>query len=325
MKTLKKLLKGAGIALGVLLLLAGVAYGWASWKTSSILDRTIVVHEVDIPVPFPLSEAETEGLDPSADLEAIALERAIERGRHLVDARYACVECHGRDFGGGTMLDDPMIGRLLGPNLTTGRGSRTLDYTTRDWERIVRHGVRPDGRPSAMPSEDFLRMTDQELSDIIAYIRSRPAVDREIEPVSLGPIGTVLIATGALPLSVDRIGDHASAHALRPPAMEPTVELGEHLVGVCTGCHRPTLEGGPNPAGPPDWLPAANLTPHADGLASWTREDFVRAMRHGTRPDGTRLGVPMSQMLPYGQAMTDVELQAMWAYLRTVEPRPDPE
>ena len=42
------------------------------------------------------------------------------------------------------------------------------DYEPADWDRIVRHGLLSDGRPAAMPSEDFQMMSDQELSDIIA-------------------------------------------------------------------------------------------------------------------------------------------------------------
>ena len=102
----------------------------------------------------------------------------MERGRHLVTARYGCAECHGANFGGGVMVDAFPLGSLLGPNITTGQGSRTLQYSPADWDRIVRHGVLPDGRPAVMPSIDFVQMSDQELSDIIAYIRSFPA-DRQ--------------------------------------------------------------------------------------------------------------------------------------------------
>ena len=45
-----------------------------------------------------------------------------------------------------SLLEDAFpLGRFLGPNLTTGQGSRTLDYEPADWDRIVRHGVLPDG------------------------------------------------------------------------------------------------------------------------------------------------------------------------------------
>lgn len=262
--------------------------------------------------------------DPLADVDlaAIARARAIERGRHLVEARYACIECHGKDFGGGVMVDDPMLGRLLGPNITGGKGGKTKDYTVADWDRIVRHGLRPDGRPSAMPAEDFQRMSDRELSDIIAYIRSRPNVDAEVEPVSFGPLGTVLMATGEMPIAADLIADHRAPHEEHPPPTEPTPEFGEHLAGVCTGCHRENLAGGPIVNGDPSWLPAANITPHEDGLAGWTYDDFVSAMRDMERPDGSKVREPMTLMAPYAANMTDVELRALWAYLQSLDPQP---
>jgi hypothetical protein len=111
------------------------------------------------------------------------------------------------------MVDAPPIGRLLGPNLTLGRGSRTAQYRATDWDRIVRHGIKPNGRPAAMPSEDFVRMSDQELSDIIAFIRSQPPVDNEVAPVKLGPLGKVLMATGQMVLSADVIPSHDAPHA----------------------------------------------------------------------------------------------------------------
>jgi mono/diheme cytochrome c family protein len=191
-----------------------------------------------------------------------------------------------------------------------------------DWDRTIRHGILPTGRPSAMPSEDFQLMSDQELSDIIAYIRSFPPVDNVVAPPSLGPVGTVLMATGKLRLSCDVIRAHDADHPTLPPPTEPTPEFGRHLAGVCTGCHRHDLNGGPIAAGPPDWLPAANLTPHADGLGEWQYEDFATAMREMRRPDGSEIRVPMSLMAPYTAEMTDVELQALWAYLQTLEATP---
>lgn len=256
------------------------------------------------------------------DLEAIALGRAVARGKHLVESRYVCIECHGEDFSGGTMVDDPAIGRLLGPNITRGKGSRVEGYTPADWDRIVRHGIKRDGTAAAMPSEDFQRMSDQELSDIIAYIQSRPPVDNEVPSVTLGPVGTVLLAVGKLPLSVELIHDHDKPHPKWPPSAEPTAEFGEHLVGICTGCHRAGLEGGPIPAGPPDWVPAANLTPHEQGLAGWSYDDFVKVMREGVRPDGTPVRAPMSLVAKYGNRMSELELRAMWAFISSVQPKP---
>ena len=320
---MKTLLKLAALLVGVIVLVGVGVYLWAGATSNDLLSRTFQTHSVAFPVPFPLNEAELAGAGLESDEgNAVALERAVERGRHLVEARYACIECHGVDFSGGVMVDAFPIGTLLGPNLTTGRGSRTVDYTPADWDRIVRHGVRPDGTPGAMPSEDYQLMSDQELSDIIAYIRSRPAVDNEVAPVSLGPLGKFLMATGGLPLSADLVESHDRDHAPFPPASEVTVAFGRHLAGVCTGCHRADFTGGPIPAGDPSWAPARNLTPHADGLAGWGYEDFRTAMLDGERPDGTTVLAPMDLIVPYAQQMTDVELEALWLYLQSVPPLP---
>jgi mono/diheme cytochrome c family protein len=162
--------------------------------------------------------AEVAAPDPleGVDLAALAFERAVARGEHLVQARYTCIECHGDDFSGGVMVDDPAIGTLMGPNLTGGEGSRVADWTAAEWDLAVRHGILPGGRASAMPAEDYQRMSDRELSDIIAYIRSFPAVDHRTPELALGPLGTVLMAAGEIPLSVNSV-DHDAPHPVEPP------------------------------------------------------------------------------------------------------------
>jgi hypothetical protein len=160
MGALGKVLKVAGLGLGGVVALAAGFVGYAKhWSDASFAEK-VEVPDHDLPIPFPLSQEEVAALraeraralaapavdgtllasatdappaDPldGVDLDAIARERAIARGKHLVEARYVCVECHGADFGGGTMIDDPLIGRLLGPNLTTGQGSRTVDTRRR--------------------------------------------------------------------------------------------------------------------------------------------------------------------------------------------------
>jgi mono/diheme cytochrome c family protein len=314
---MKTLLKIVASLLGLMALLAGAAYVWASVTTSRKLAQTYPVHTVDFPVPFPLS-----GEDATAVLEAdrarVAMERAVERGRHLLQSRYACAECHGQNLGGGTMIDAPVMGRILGPNLTSGRGSRTASYRAADWDRIVRHGVLPDGRPAAMPSEDFLLMSDQELSDIVAYIASLPPVDQEVPAPTWGPIGKLLIATGRLPLPVERVASRGNAHPVSPPPTGASVEFGRHIAGSCMGCHRENYAGGPILSGDPSWPPARNLTPHAEGLSNRTYDQFARAMRDGVRPDGTAVKPPMTLIMPYAKKVTDVEMQALWKFLQSL-------
>lgn len=66
---------------------------------------------------------------------------------------------------------------------------------------------------------------------------------------------------------------------------------------------------------------AANLTPDDTGTGNWTEAQFVKAIREGKNKglDGTRPLLPPMPWPVYRQ-MTDEDLKAMYAYLRTVKP-----
>lgn len=331
-------MKKAALAFAVLAVaivaVAGGGFAWGKSVSAARLARSYVVHQVDFPIPFPLSPAELDALraeradggaeDPLAgvDLTALATARAIARGQHLAEARYACVECHGPQFSGGTMIDAPVMGVLKGKNLTSGQGGVVSDYRPADWDRLVRHGVKRSGLPTPMPSEDYAAMSDRELSDLISYIRSLPPVDNTVPDPTFGPVGTMLLASNTIRLSAEHI-EHQAPHLVEPPT-EDSPGFGKHLVTVCIGCHNPQFTGGPVPGGDPAWPPALNLTPHADGLAGWTYEDFVKAMREGKRKNGAELRVPMKNMVVYAKHITEPELKAMWAYLQSLPPLPTP-
>lgn len=326
----------AGV-LGALVVLLAIAFVLASLQASARLGRKFETHRVQLPVPFPLSASEIERLRaehaaaasgepgeaaPSdGELTSRAHEQAVARGKHLVEARYGCNACHGDNMAGGTMINDPAIAVIKGPNLTSGKGGVVSGYTTADWDRIVRHGVLRDGSQAIMPSEDYFAMSDHELSDIVAYIRSRPAVDAATPKGTFGPIGKVLLALGKYPLSAERVQDHLRAHVIEPPPAADTPEFGAHLTATCLGCHRSNLAGGPMQFGPPDWPPAANLTPHASGLGNWSFEDFDRALTEGVSRDGRQLRDPMTHVIPGTRAMSQTERKAIWTYLHGLAPQ----
>jgi cytochrome c553 len=246
---------------------------------------------------------------------------SIERGRHLFGAVAKCVDCHGEDLGGNTIIDQPLIGTIAGPNLTRGKGGLGGGLTDDDFVRAIRHGVAPDGHPlAAMPSENW-QISDEDLGAIIAYIKSAPAVDKPSRQNSYGPLIRFLLMVGQVQLAAEEI-DHAAKHPPTPPP-GPTAEYGKHLavIGGCAGCHGPGLTGGAIPGAPGDWPHSQNLTPDTvTGIGTWSEDDFLRALRGGKRPDRSELRSPMPWKVI--AKMSDMELHAIWLYLRTLKPAP---
>jgi mono/diheme cytochrome c family protein len=253
-------------------------------------------------------------------VNVIADEAALTRGAYLVNAVSACIDCHGPNLEGKPFIDEPALGYLAAPNLTSGVGGVGTTYTQADWELAIRHGVAADGRAlGGMPSDQFAHLSDADMTAMIAYLESVPAMDHELPARSISLMGTLVFGVlDYASLPVAKI-DHA---AVGGPALQEgvTAAYGDYLVtiAVCRDCHGPDLEGrsladaetGP-PAGP-------NLTPGGD-LQSWTEADFMRAIRRGEAPGRRRLSTEMP-WATYGR-MTDADLQAIWLYLQSLPPR----
>ena len=198
MKTLLKIL--ARLAL-LLVLAAGGLWGWASHRDAGLLGRVVATHDATSRSPFPLDSTDLDALraapaprgrwttggqaSTSTASRAPAPWRAATTScTHATPARSAT----GRTSAAVSWWTTPSRD-LLGPNLTTGAGGRTRHFTSSDWDRIVRHGVRHDGLPALMPSADFKSMSDQELSDIATYLGSLPAVTTPCRHDASGPWG----------------------------------------------------------------------------------------------------------------------------------------
>jgi mono/diheme cytochrome c family protein len=323
-----RFLKWAVSAVGVVVILGVLVFGFVYVRTQSRIQRRYEI-SADQLVLAPRSEegagrqmdgllkgngngAGNEEFRGSGEMETLAW------GEHIAVTR-GCIDCHGKDLGGGVFADAMPVFRLWGSNLTAGGVGKT--YSDADWVRAIRHGVGPDGRSLLlMPSYEYYLLSDGDLSSLIAYIQSLPAVDRDLGENQVGPLGRVLFASGKLPLLAAELIDHDAPRPVAPPR-GATVEYGAYLAVGCTGCHGEGFSGGMIPGVPPEWPPAANITPDPEsGLGSWTREDFFRAMREGKRPDGTDL---RAEFMPWTNmaGFKDDELEALWMYLESVAPK----
>jgi mono/diheme cytochrome c family protein len=289
---------GRAVVIVLVLVMAAVTVGYVASSTEMNKTYTIALESLVVP-------------DDDA---------AIARGEHIALTVTKCVDCHGENLGGEVFIDDPALGRFVASNLTTGRGGIGNRYQDPDWIRAIRHGVGPDGAGLFfMPSDEYYFLGDEDLRALIAYLKKLPAVDNELPETSVGPVGRALYLAGQLPLIAAERIDHDAAPP-EPPPTAVTAEYGGYLatVGGCVGCHGPGLSGGPVPGTPPEFPPAANITP-AGAPGQWSEEDFFSAMRSGTTPDGRQLD-PFMPWKAIGQ-MTDAELQALWLHLQTVSPK----
>lgn len=233
-------------------------------------------------------------------------EADVKRGGALLQSTLVCTDCHGADYGGKVMADDPVFGRIVAPNLTRGIGGLGARSLT-DWDLGIRHGVRRDGTALVMmPSDGYASLSAQDLRDVAGWLDTLAPVNRELPKTRLGPVGAVLVMTGKL-----RVAAWTVSHDEVPVTDAPVADRGAYLINVsgCRGCHGPQLEGHEVRPGAPK-APALN----AEAMKSWRREDFTRALQQGVAKDGHAL----DELMPWKAfaALPEEDVSALWEALR---------
>lgn len=288
---------------GILLALLALGGGSYAYMQCSAFDASMEkVYEIPVP-----------NLSRSTDPALIA------RGDHLVHSLAGCgvADCHGADLGGGHVVDIGPVGKLAAPNITgAGLGA---GYSDGELARIVRHGIKKDGRSvRLMPAQDLTWLPDSDVVAIVSYLRTVPDVDRPNGATVVGTLGKVLDRQGKFPWDVARMIDHTKVESA--PAPEPTAAYGSYVGRLCRGCHGDHASGGPIPGAPPSLPVPLNLTPDATGLGDWTYADFDKLMKTGVRKSGRKLDPFMP--VDSWKNLDDTEMHALWAYLRTLPPTP---
>ncbi|HEX7465274.1 MAG TPA: c-type cytochrome, partial [Usitatibacter sp.] len=277
---------------------AALAFFGAAWLGERKLARSVEVRVV--PVPYAKDAA------------------SLKLGKYLYESR-GCGECHGADGRGIAFIDTPAGMYVKAPNITRGAGGVVSDYNEGDWVRAIRHGVNPKGHALlVMPSEDYSRMNDADFAALVAYTRSLAPVAGENATIRLPSMVRALYGLGVILDASEKI-DHRKPPS-QPVPVAPTVEHGAYVANMCTGCHRASFAGGPIPGAPPEWPPAANLTPGEGGaMARYESADkFVAMMRTGKRPDGGEV----SKVMPFMSLryLNDTDLTAIYAFLKALPP-----
>lgn len=258
-----------------------------------------------------------------------AAETLLERGTYLVTSVVACGNCHtpkgpdgelpGMELAGWAPFFEVPEFTANSANLTPDPETGLGNWTDEEIVTAIREGRRPDGTliGPPMPIELYRGLSDRDVDAIVAYLRQLPPVKHEIPPSDY-----------RIPLPPDYgppVGEVADV------SRDDPVAYGAYLVGPaghCIECHTPMGPhgadfehslgaGGVEFPGPWGVSVSANLTP--TGLAGRTDDEIKRMIREGVRPDGSAMMPPMP--FPYYARISDEDLDAIVAYLRTLPPK----
>jgi len=225
---------------------------------------------------------------------------AVARGKHLADIA-GCTDCHGDDLRGRLFIDEGWLhGRYYAANLTL----KAAAWSDEDLARVVRDGVRPDGRGVVvMPAFAYGHVTDAELGDILAFIRAMPA-GGSVQPEHwTGPLDQWALWKGGLKPAIAYV---AVERGKAPPAAGPQHAVARHIVAIaCVECHGGNLEGNGWDTGAPDLAVAAAYSP----------EKFKRLLRTGVGADGKEHGLMSQVARDRLHKLADEEIAAIHAYL----------
>jgi len=294
---MKKVFKWIGIVLGSLIGLILIAGGALFLMGNARFNKTYDFPPSNLTIP--------------TDADSIAA------GQHL--AKTLCEGCHGADLSGITnWFDGGPLGTIDSANLTSGEGGVGKDFTDEDFVRAIRHGIDPQGKPTFMPAVvSTAHLGDEDLANVIAYVKSVPPVDHVTNGKQLKPMAKIMLALGMIgKLPAEEVSHDTHVTA---PSRGVTVEYGAYIVDThdCHVCHGQNMNGGKFPD-PTQKIITPNLTPSGD-LSAWTEESFINTIRTGVTPHGHNLNPDLMPWKDF-KNMTDDELKAVWAYLQSLPP-----
>jgi mono/diheme cytochrome c family protein len=305
---LKRLLKIAGYGILILLVLgAGIITFTIGWR--------------------PILGAKARAL---TDRKFEPTPERLQRGQYLVEGVVNCFHCHSKydekaspapvlisKKGAGTVFLEDGEMRVVAPNITPDKETGIGNWSDDALARAIREGVGADGRAlfPIMPYGQFRHMSDEDLASVIAYVRTVEPARSELPKTHL-------------PFPVSRLVNiypEPVTEPVPPPDVSTPVKRGEYvtILGGCTDCHTPRKRGQPiaglefgggNVLGD---VAATNITPDPSGIPYYDEALFLEAIRTGHVKGRT-----LKPQMPWWayRNMTDDDLKAVFAYLRTLKP-----
>lgn len=233
---------------------------------------------------------------PPSSLHASSGMAAIARGDRLAHA-FGCTDCHRPNLEGAYIPDFGVWSLNLTRLATT--------FSDPDFERAIRHGLRPDGTSVAeyMPSDAFQYMSDVDLADILAFIRShRPhGAVHAIPSYNVSQRYALLTGNG-------------KTGQMWFPLQKPALSLGTKYergrriaMTACGECHATSLKGAtpPQPGQPPD----------LSIVVAYDRAAFLHFMHTGKATGNRELPMMSAVARVRISHLSETDLDALYGYL----------
>ena len=270
------------MGLATILVLALMVLVYAYVASSRIIDRTYDVPLVAFEIPS----------DPAL----------LADGQRLAFLWGCLGGCHGEEGGGTLMFEQPLIGRIRAPNITT----ILPDYTDAELERLIRRGVKRDGRSAfVMPSRFLTHLDDAQLGSIIAHVRSLPQKKDQFKGgVKFGPMGRVFLALGEFQPSAEEV-DAETPRSTYPDSTDEA-GLGKYWATIaCSECHGQDLRGGDD-----GFSPSLEVVSTA-----YSPADFELLMRTGIAIGGRKPGLMSEVARDNFRHFAPREVAGLYTYL----------
>ena len=258
----------------------------------------------------------------------------LARGRYLVTGLAGCESCHtpkdwkthgapnlpGMELAGQVLPMPDLPGVIVASNLTADSETGAAHWSDDEISRAIREGIGHDGRTifPMMPYAAYRAISDEDLASIVVYLRSLPPVRNQLPASHIDFPVNYLIRGVPQPLPIPVAGPGPQANP---------VERGKYLVAIGCGCHSPNDRKGPIRGlefgggeflkGPWGEVTSANITPDSAGIGYYDEAMFIQVMRTGYVK-----ARKLSSIMPFGEFanLTDDDLKAIFAYLRTLNP-----
>lgn len=226
----------------------------------------------------------------------------IAEGRRIALTLGCYDGCHGDGLGGSVFYDDLWIGTFIAPDLT-----RTFaELSDAELDSVIRYGVRRNGKSTfVMPSAGLHHVSDEDLNDITAFIRSQPVGEGPAYEAKPGLMARFFLLISEFKPQAQEVIDGAPWISGSPSRTSP--DAGRYLAQTaCAECHGMDFRG------------QEGFTPSLAAVIAYSLDDFHVLMTTGVAIGNRELDLMKEVATGRFVHFTDSEVEALHGYLRTL-------